>query len=459
VSQTQILDNAEDQQKAQRPQSPPADQSEVLASRIEEIPPADAAAVMAELPPPQAADVAEYLDPETAANILARMDTDRAATVIRDMEAPEASLVLQHMDPDDRVDVLERVERPLHDQLVSEMDAEHADETRRLEQYPPDTAGGIMTTQVTALYEYITVDDAITLLRRLNQELEQMYYVYVIDSRRHLIGVLSMRDLILSDPSKRLRDIMITNVRSVPATMDQEQVAQLMRKYGYLALPVVDEQNKLIGLITLDDVVDVLQEEATEDVQRMFGAGAEERLSSPWHYSFKKRVWWLIVNLATAFLAAAVVAMFEETIAKLAILAAYMPIVAGMGGNASAQAMAVTVRGLAVGRVDRALMRHVLISQTLVGITTGVVIGLITMAIAILFHISEGVGTTLALGGVVCAALIINHTLACVSGAAIPFILKHLGFDPAQSATIFATTITDVVGFLALLGLAKLFLL
>jgi len=286
-----------------------------------------------------------------------------------------------------------------------------------------------------------------------------MYYVYVIDSRRHLVGVLSMRDLILSDPNKRLRDIMITNVRSVPATMDQEQVAQLMRKYGYLALPVVDEQNKLIGLITLDDVVDVLQEEATEDVQRMFGAGAEERLTSSWQYSFKKRIWWLIVNLATAFVAAAVVAMFEDTIAKLAILAAYMPIVAGMGGNASAQAMAVTVRGLAVGRVDRALMRHVLISQTLVGITTGVVIGLITMAIAVIFHISEGVGQTLALGGVVCAALIINHTLACVSGAAIPFILKHLGFDPAQSATIFATTITDVVGFLALLGLAKLFLL
>ncbi|WP_428937081.1 magnesium transporter [Fontivita pretiosa] len=459
VSQTQTLDSAEEREQAQRPQSAPADQSEQLASKIEEIPPADAAAVMAELPPPQAADVAEYLDPETAAHILAKMDTDRAATVIRDMEAPEASLVLQHMDPDDRVDVLERVERPLHDQLVSEMDAEHADETRRLEQYLPDTAGGIMTTQVTALYEYITVDDAITLLRKLNQELEQMYYVYVIDSRRHLVGVLSMRDLILSDPNKRLRDIMITNVRSVPATMDQEQVAQLMRKYGYLALPVVDEQNKLIGLITLDDVVDVLQEEATEDVQRMFGAGAEERLTSSWQFSFKKRVWWLIVNLATAFLAAAVVAMFEDTIAKLAILAAYMPIVAGMGGNASAQAMAVTVRGLAVGRVDRALMRHVLISQTLVGITTGVVIGLITMAIAVIFHISEGVGKTLALGGVVCAALIINHTLACVSGAAIPFILKHLGFDPAQSATIFATTITDVVGFLALLGLAKLFLL
>jgi len=194
-------------------------------------------------------------------------------------------------------------------------------------------------------------------------------------------------------------------------------------------------------------------------VQKMFGAGAEERLNSPWHFSFRKRVWWLVVNLGTAFMAAAVVGAFEDTITKLAILAAYMPIVAGMGGNASAQAMAVAVRGLAVGRVDRALMRHVILSQFLVGVTTGVVIGLITMAIAIAFHLHEGVRQTLALGAVVCASLILNHTLACTTGAAIPFIMKRLGFDPAQSATIFATTVTDVAGFFALLGLARLFLM
>jgi magnesium transporter len=339
------------------------------------------------------------------------------------------------------VDILEHVPEPLHEALVGEMDKHHADETRELEQYAPDTAGGIMTTEVTALYEYITVDDAITLLRRLNEELEQMFYVYVIDRRKHLVGVLSMRDLILAKPEKRLREIMIPRVRSVPATMDQEQVAKLMREGGFLAMPVVDAENKLIGLITHDDVLDVLEEEATEDVQRMFGAGAEERLNSPWHFSFKKRVWWLVVNLATAFLAAAVVGMFEDTITRLAILAAYMPIVAGMGGNASAQAMAVAVRGLATGKVDRQLMQHVLRAQLFVGVTTGIVIGAITMAIAVLLHPGQATASqTVALGAVVCAALIINHTLACTSGAAIPFFLKRLGFDPAQSATIFATT-------------------
>jgi magnesium transporter len=434
-------------------------QSERVASQIEDISPADGAAVLEGLSTPAAADVAEILDPETAAHILSRMPAEQAAGIVRDMESVEASALLEHMPPDDRVDILNQIPAPLHDRILGEMEPTEAAEVRRLEQYPPDTAGGIMTTEVTALYEHLTVENAITLLRRLNEELEQMFYVYVIDRRQHLLGVLSMRDLILARPDRPLHQIMIRNVRSVPATMDQKEVARLMRKYGYLAMPVVDEANKLVGLITLDDVMDVIEEETTEDVQRMFGAGAEERLNSTWHFSFRKRVWWLVINLGTAFLAAAVVGAFEDTITKLAILAAYMPVVAGMGGNASAQAMAVAVRGLAVGKVDRALMRHVLWSQFLVGVLTGVVIGSITLVIALIFRQEQtALGQNIALGVVVFSALVINHTLACTTGAAIPFVLKKLGFDPAQSATIFATTVTDICGFFALLGLAKLFL-
>ncbi len=433
------------------------DEPQRVATQIEDMPADDAAAVLRDLPTAAAADVLEYLDPETAGQILARMDAQRAAQIVSGMENVEASSVLEHMPPDDRVDVLNYITGPQHDRIVGAMEPEDAAEVRTLEKFPPDTAGGIMTTEVTALYEYITVENAIGLLRRLNEELEQMFYVYVIDRRQHLVGVLSMRDLILARPDAPLREIMIKNVRSVPATMDQEAVANIMRKYGYLAMPVVDEQNKLVGLITLDDVIDVLEEEATEDVQRMFGAGAEERLSSPWHFSFRKRVGWLLVNLVTAFLAAAVVGAFEDTITKLAILAAYMPIVAGTGGNASAQAMAVAVRGLAMGRVDRGLMRYVILAQLRVGLLIGVVVGVSTMIIALIFRPeSMTARQNVALGLVVCLALVINHALACTSGASIPFIMKKLGFDPAQSATIFATTITDVVGFFALLGLAQL---
>ena len=431
----------------------------MIAHQIEDISPAEGALVLEGMSAENAAHVAEYLDPETAAHIVAELHPERAAELVEQMESAEAAMMLSEMDPDDRVDVLDHISAKKHDEIVSELDAPARLEVHALEQYPPDTAGGIMTTQVTALYEYVSAGDAIELLRTLHEELEQMFYVYILDRRGHLVGVLSMRDLILARPARILRDIMIPRVVSVPATMDQEIVANLMHEKRYLALPVVDTQNKLVGLITADDISDVFQEEATEDVLRMFGAGIEERLTSPWYYSFKKRFWWLIVNLGTAFVAASVVRAFDSTLEKLVILAAYMPIVAGMGGNASAQAMAVAVRGLAVGKVDARLMRRVFVRELYVGLLTGLTMGMITGMIAYWF---PGPGVThhdaAMLGLVIGLALLVNHTLACTTGASIPFIMKKLGFDPAQSATIFATTVTDVCGFLALLGLAAMML-
>ena len=428
------------------------DESRDVAQQVEDLDPADGAAVLQDLPRELSAEVTEYLDPDTAADILVEMDPHLAATVIMDMEVPEASMVLAAMDPDDRVDILGHVPEPMHQRLLDEMTAQEVSEVRRLEQYPPDTAGGIMTTEVTALPEDLTVEQAISELRRLNEQLEQMFYVYVVDKRGHLVGVLSMRDLILAMPETRLSQIMKGNVLSLPATMDQEEVARRFRKHNYLAMPVTDDRGRLTGIITVDDVVDVMEEEATEDVQRMFGAGAEERLNSPWLFSFKRRVWWLVINLFTAFFAAGVVAAFDATIQTFVALAVYMPVVAGTGGNASAQAMAVAVRGIAIGRVDRSLLRHVMLRELRVGMATGVIIGSITAAVAVMFH---GSGR---LGAVVGMALVINHTCACASGATIPFLMKKLGFDPAQSSTIFATTITDVVGFFALLSLARLLL-
>jgi magnesium transporter len=433
----------------------PTDEPQNVANRIEEISPVDGAAVMENLSVANAADVAEILDPETAGRIIARMDPTIAASVITDMPAPEASMVLAAMDPDDRVDILEHVPEPLHAELMREFTPHDAAEVRQLEQYPPDSAGGIMTTQVTALPEDLTAEQAIAELRRLNEELEQMFYVYVVDHRGHLVGVLSMRDLILSRPDRKLNRLMRLNVTSVPATMDQEEVARVMRRNKYLAMPVVDARHRLIGIITIDDVVDVISDEATEDVQKMFGAGAEERLASPWQFSFKKRVWWLEVNLLTAFLAASVVSLFTDTIAALPILAAYQTIVSGMGGNAGAQAMAVSIRGIALGEVDRRLLKKILYRELIVGLLTGMVIGASTWAIAAIFHYHE---RGLLLGFVIFLALTLNHVNACLTGVAIPFVMKWMGFDPAQSATIFATTFTDCGGFFATLWLAKVIL-
>jgi magnesium transporter len=445
--------HARDPQETEAESKPAsADPQREAAQQIEDLSPEDGAALLQKLPAEMSADVTEYLDPNTAAEVLVEMDPKLAATVIADMEPVEASMVLAAMEPDDRVDILEYVPQPMHDLLLGEMSVAEADETRQLEQYPPDTAGGIMTPQVTALPEDLTIEQAIAELRRINETVEQMFYVYVTDKRRHLVGVLSMRDLIMSRPEKMVAQIMRTNVLSVPATMDQEEVANLFRRHNYLAIPVVDDRNRLLGIITVDDAVAVMQEEATEDVQKLFGAGAEERLNSPWQFSFRKRFWWLVVNLGTAFLAAAVVLKFEKLIAAITALAVYMPVVAGMGGNASAQAMSVAIRGIAVGKVDRSLLLHVFIREMIVGLLTGIVIGLITAAVAVAFHHDSRLGLVVAL------ALVINHTLACSSGATIPFLMKWLGFDPAQSATIIATTVTDVAGFFSLLGLARLML-
>ena len=425
-----------------------------LAAQLEEISAGEAARVMHDLPTEKAADVAQYLDPNTAATIIAKMDPRHAADLVGRLARDDAGSILSALNPDDRVDILGRLPLELHDALVKELNLDEQAEVKHLEQFPRDSAGGIMTSQVTALYEYITVDNAIQLLRRLNQELEQMFYVYVINRTGKLVGVLSMRDLILAKPEDQLRNIMIKSVRSVPATMPEEEVAKLMRNYGYLAVPVVDKDQNLLGLITLDDVIDVIQTEATEEFQRAFGApGAEERLSSPWFYSFKKRIWWLEINLATAFMAAAVVSLFTETIGAWPILAAYQTIVSGMGGNGGAQAMAVAIRGIAMGESGSAILRKALREQALVGLWSGIVVGITTGLIAMIFNWSN---YGFLLGCVVCVALMFNHINACITGVCLPFVMKKLGFDPAQSATIFATTFTDCGGFFACLGLAKL---
>ena len=430
----------------------------VVAQQIEEISAAEGAEVLEGLPVAEAADVAEYLDPQTAGRIFAEMDPLAAAHVLDDMEAPEASMVVASMDPDDRVDVLEHVSDKVHDAIVKELNAADRADVALLEQYPPDTAGGIMTTDVTFLDEDLSVEQAINEIRRLSELFEQLFYVYVIDKRRHLIGVLSMRDLILSRPQRKIRQIMRTEVARVPTHMDQEHVARLMRRHKYLAMPVVDDYNRLVGLITVDDIVDVIQEEATEDVQKMFGAGAEERLSSPWYYSFRKRIGWLEVNLATAFHAAWVITRFNNTIAALPVLAAYQSIVASMGGYAGAQALAVAIRGMSLGESGRKVLLRVLYREAMVGLLTGVCIGVTTAILAALGVFGGGIHhyNPYALAAVVGSALVINHFLACTTGVLVPFAMRRLGFDPAQSATVWATTIADCCGFFSTLGLAFL---
>jgi magnesium transporter len=279
-----------------------------------------------------------------------------------------------------------------------------------------------------------------------------VFYLYVSDARRPLVGVVSLRRLLLVPPATPLKRIMTTDLISVRADMDQEEVARQVASYNLLAIPVVDEENKLVGIITVDDVIDVIKDEATEDVYRLAGVSSDDRVFTRPSESLKKRLPWLQVNLVTAFLAASVVALFEGTIAKWATLAVFMPVVAGMGGNAAMQTLTVIVRGIALGELTFANSRKALFKEAVVGLGNGIACGIVA---ALVVWVWKG---KLWLGVVIGAAMVINMFVAATAGTLIPLGLRAAKVDPALASSVFITTLTDVFGFLSFLGLAAVLL-
>lgn len=357
------------------------------------------------------------------------------------------------MEPDDAVDVIEQLPREEQKELLGQMEAEEVELLEELIAYPPDTAGGIMSPQVVALSKEMTVEEATSELRRAAEEAETIYYAYVVDEEQRLLGVLSMRDLALSPPRRRISEIMIRDLLKVETGIDKEEVARVFDRYNYLALPVVDLEGHLLGIVTVDDVIDVMSEEATEDMHKMVGVAKEERVFSPIRSSLKRRLPWLYINLVTAFLAAGVVALFEGTIARIAALAIFMPIIAGQGGNAGVQAVTVIVRGIALGEIEVGEGRRALVKELSLGLFHGLAIGIPVALVALFWRGDPWLGLIVGL------AMFLNMAIAGIFGAAIPLGLRLVGLDPALSASIFLTAATDIFGLFLLLGLATWFLL
>jgi magnesium transporter len=293
-----------------------------------------------------------------------------------------------------------------------------------------------------------TAADALDSIRRQAEEVEDFYRVYVVDSERHLRGVLPLRDLVVSQPSRLVAEFMQDADIMVPPGMDQEEVARLMSRYNLASVPVVDPAGRLIGRVTFDDVIDVVEAETTEDILKFGGTSADEGLAAGWRDAVRSRLPWLFINLATAFLAASVVFTHQELIRELTTLAVIMPVIAGMGGNTGTQALAVTVRRLALGLIPRGKFLGVIGKELLVGLTNGLVCGTIAAIVALLF------GQGVMLGLVVFLAMTGNLVVAGFAGAFIPIVLERRGVDPAVASSIFVTTFTDVCGFFLLLWLA-----
>lgn len=384
-----------------------------------------------------------------AGRVLLELDPDELKEILSRLDVPTIAAICRSSAPDDAADLLELLDEEQRQQVLAQLGAATGADLAGLLAQEHETAGSLMTTNYLALEENLTVANAIQAIRQYPQK-DSFFYVYIIDSEEHLVGVLSLRSLILAAPDELLKNIMVQNVVRVSIDASQEEVAQRVAKYDLLSLPVVNAQNQLLGVVTVDDVLDVIQEEAQEDLLHLGGLTVAERVTSSPLTSFRMRFPWLAVNLVTAFIAASVVRAFEGTIAQWAVLAAFMPVVAGMGGNAGTQTLTVVVRGLAFGEVDWQSRKRPLVKELLVGLANGLANGILTGLVVGLWT------QDWRLALILCLAMQFNMVVAGVSGAFVPLALKRLGFDPAISSGIFVTTCTDAAGFFAFLGLATL---
>lgn len=356
--------------------------------------------------------------------------------VLEEVEDDVAAEVIQQLEPEEQAETLAQMDR--------------GEEVAELLQYGDESAGGIMSRGFVALNEGITVQQAIDYLRVLRPPADRAYYLYVVDDNRVLQGVVSIRDLLVSSPKTLLREITQRDVHAVTTDADQEEAARILQKYNLLAVPVVDAEGRLEGVMTADDLIDVLQEEATEDMFRMVGLDEAESVLAPVWRSVRRRVPWLLVNLATAFIAALVVRPFEDTIARAATLAVFMPVIAGHAGNTGTQAVTLVVRGIALGDVKLSDWLLVLRKELAFGVVHGILAGGLTAGLALVLSFNPW------LGMVVFVALLLNVLIAGIMGAIIPLTIKRLGGDPAVASSIWLTTFTDVMGFLMLLGLGTI---
>ena len=341
--------------------------------------PADLAQVFAELGEKDRASSFALLverNSKLAMEALSELGPEGGAALLADRSAEDIARLLHDLPSDDAAAIIDNLPEELSAAVLELIEKRPGDEVGELLEYDEQTAGRIMNPKVFALSEDMTAGEAITTLQG-SRDVEMVFYLYVVDGRRHLVGVISLRRLLLVPPSTPLKRIMTTELTSVRTDTDQEEVARLVASYNLLAIPVVDEENKLVGVITVDDVIDVIKDEATEDVYRLAGVAGDDRVVSSARDSLRKRVPWLQVNLATAFLAASVVALFEGRIKDLPALAVFMPVVAGMGGNAATQTLTVIVRGIALGELTAANVRKALFKEGLVGLGNGFACGLV----------------------------------------------------------------------------------
>ena len=409
------------------------------ADALEEFEPIEAGKLITELPTLTAVKIFESLRPRAIIEIVESLDDKNVEEIFK------------QMDTEDVVDVLERSTDDETDEILEILDKSTKLNIDRRLSYPEDSVGRQMSEEVAKISTGLTVKDALKELKSLHNNVEDLIYVYSVDKENRLTGVISFREIVFANEDDLIKNVMIQDPVFVNPSSDQEEAAGLIRQYELLALPVIDKDNKLIGQITINSALDVIQTEIAEDFSQSFGAGAEETIFTPIQKSIQSRLPWIAINMVLAFIVSFLIFQFEETITSNVLLAALMPVVALIGGNSGAQSLAIVIRALARNDVSEARVLEVIGKQTLIGIINGILVGTFSFLILSFVGLSD---FSLALGSAVFTNILIGNLF----GSSIPLILKKLGFDPALASNIFLTLVTDIAGFGGFLAIALILL-
>ncbi|MFT0813543.1 magnesium transporter [Synechococcus sp. OH20] len=414
----------------------------------------DIAEVIGELPEAQQALAFRLLPKDLAIRVYEHLDIDLQQALLREFRSHEIQDILDKMSPDDRARLFDELPAKVVAELLPQLSPQEREATALLLGYAPNTAGRIMTPEYISLRENLTAAEALERVRLLARETETIYYLYVTDQERHLTGTLSLRELVMADPAQRLEEVMSREVVFVSTHTDQEEVAQVIQRYDLLAVPVVDAERRLVGIVTVDDVLDIVEQEATEDIYSLGGlqSGEDDYFDLSFWQAARKRVVWLLILLLTNTFTSTIIAGQEEVLSQVIALAAFIPLLVDSGGNVGSQSSTVVIRGLSTAAVRLKDGLGVLAREAVVGAMLGIMLSLITIgwAYALQRDLLVAVIVGLSLFGI--------SVLSSVSGAGLPFLFRSFGLDPALMAAPFITTIVDVLGVLIYFYVARLIL-
>ena len=418
---------------------------------LNSLPPADVAHLLESTPPKTRAVLWQLVDLDNEGDILQYLGDEVQAQFLRDMDAEEVAAITEGLEADDLVDILQQLPDQVIQEVLASMDHQDRQRVEHILSYAEDTAGGLMNTDTITVRPNITLDVTLRYLRRHKNLPAMTDHLIVVSRSDEYIGVLPLRKILVSDPGVTVREVMSTDVEAIVATMPDTEVAKLFERHDWVSAPVVDEHGRLLGRITIDDVVDVIRENADHSLLSMAGLDEDEDTFAPVIKAAPRRAIWLGINLITAFVASAVINLFEGTIDKVVALAVLMPIVASMGGVAGTQTLTVVIRGMALGHVGRNNWHWLVNRELIVGALNGVLWAAVVAIAATLWFGDPQIGMIIA------AAMVINLITAALAGAVLPMILQAMKIDPALAGGVALTTVTDVVGFMSFLGLATFF--